>query len=56
MVVEDEEAAALRPAEYRPASYLYVALLQWGVEAQPALGLVREALRSTLPGRDFPAT
>lgn len=49
------QAATPRPAEYRPASYLYVALLQWGLEAQPALALVREALRSTLPGRDFPA-
>jgi hypothetical protein len=47
-------ASAPRPADYRPASYLYVALLQWGIGPEAALALVRAALSSSLPGRDFP--
>lgn len=47
-------ACGRRPAEYRPASYLYVALLDWGLPAEAALALVDDVLDSSLPGPDFP--
>lgn len=48
-------ASARRPAEYRPATYLHVALLDWGLSAEAALPLVEAVLASPLAGRDFPA-
>lgn len=47
-------ASERRPGEYRPGTHLYVALLEWGLPADDALGLVEAVLSSSLSGPEFP--
>jgi hypothetical protein len=43
-----------RPTEYRPATALYVSLLQWGLERLNAMEILRGLLAGGYPGESFP--
>jgi len=45
---------ARRPADYRPATYLYLSLVEWGLEPELSRQLLKALLDSSLPGESFP--
>lgn len=45
--------ASARPREYRAATYLYVALVDWGLPGAAAAELLEALLGSQLPGEEF---
>jgi hypothetical protein len=45
---------ARRPADYRPATSLYLSLVEWGLEPDLSRQLLRALLDSSLPGESFP--
>lgn len=47
------EACLMRPEDYRHASYLHVSLVDWGLERDVSLDLIKTILDSTLPGESF---
>jgi hypothetical protein len=46
----------LRPRrrDFRPATYLYAALVEWGLPREQALALLEALVASDLPGEEFP--
>jgi hypothetical protein len=46
---------ARRPADYRPATSLYLSLVEWGLDRGRAQELLGALLDSRLPGESFPA-
>jgi hypothetical protein len=47
-------ASVPRPDDYRAATLLYVAVVEWGADPAAALTLVRAAIAAPIPGDDFP--
>ncbi len=47
-------ASRTRPEGYRDATSLYVSLVEWGLDAEVSLQLVRSLLISSLPAESFP--
>jgi hypothetical protein len=45
--------AARRPRDFRESTYLYVALLEWGLPSEEARVLLEALLDSALPGAEF---
>lgn len=45
---------ALRPADFRPATSLYLSLVEWGLDRGRARELLQALLASRLPGQGFP--
>jgi hypothetical protein len=48
------DASRARPGDFRGASYLYVALRDWGLPPELSLALARDVLASALRGESFP--
>lgn len=44
---------SIRPRDYRPATYLYVAMVQWGLSQDQAAKLLEALLSSDLAGEQF---